>query len=60
MMRTATTERIRSDQREAEWLVQLLADIQKDVAKQPKILTVERIRARLQAAMDHRPVRAAA
>ena len=59
MMRTITKERTSSEQRESAWLYQLLADIQKDVAAQPKPQAVERIRARLQADIE-RPVRAAA
>ena len=59
MTTTATKERIRIEQEETDWLYQLLADIQKDVAAQPRPQAVQRIRARLQAAID-RPVRAAA
>ncbi len=59
MMRTTTDERTRTQEQDADWLHELLADVQKEIATQPKGYLIARMRARLLAAMD-RPVRAAA
>ena len=44
---------------EGDWLLQLLSDIRREVAREPSPSTVERIRARLLASIQ-RPTRAAA
>jgi hypothetical protein len=59
-MTSATRERSRTRPRnEAEWLQDLLADIQAEVARQPNPRAIQRIRARLQAQIKL-PARAAA
>lgn len=59
-MRTATKEITRIGHiDEGEWLHLLLADIQRELADQPRPSAIRRIRARLFSQMD-RPVRAAA
>ncbi len=59
MTRMATKERTGIERNDADWLLELLADVRNDVAYQPRPQALARIRARLLAAMD-RPVRAAA
>ena len=59
MTRMATKERTGIERNDADWLLELLADVRKDVAYRPRPQAIARIRARLLAAMD-RPVRAAA
>ena len=56
---TISEKRLRIEQEETTWLYALLADVRRDVGSQPKRPAVERIRARIQAAMDQ-PVRQAA
>jgi hypothetical protein len=57
--RTVREKRLFVEEEETVWLYALLADIRRDVRSQPKRQAIERIRARIQAAMD-RPVRQAA
>jgi hypothetical protein len=56
---TATEKRLHIEQDETVWLHALLADVQREVAAQPKPQAIERIRARIQEALA-RPVRRAA
>jgi len=60
-MKTATSEAIRRIDRlnEGDWLRQLLADVQRQVATRPSAQAVERIRQRLVAEIST-PARAAA
>jgi len=59
MTRTVTDKRLHIEQDETVWLHALLADVQREVAAQPNPQAIERIRARIQAALE-RPVRQAA
>ena len=59
MTRAVSDKRVSINEEETAWLYALLADVRRDVLRQPKPQAIERIRARIQAAMDQ-PVRRAA
>lgn len=57
--KTLNDKRLRIEEESNAWLFALLADVRRDVVRQPELQAIERIRARVQAAIEQ-PARRAA